>query len=87
MPPDKVIRMAAPDRKEPEFLKPRTLQLAPGEQHLIRIERLIAGARGKLEYIYVNAPGEYEVTASLRLTADERVVTVTGAPTRVKVGD
>ena len=85
LPKEGVIRISVPQAPEPDFLQPRTLTLAPGEQHIIHIERLIAGERGKLEYIYVNEPGEYDVTVSLRITADEKAVTVTGAPTRIKV--
>jgi hypothetical protein len=80
-----VIRIPVADAKEPEFLQPQTLQLDPGAQHIFHIDRLIAGARGRLEYIYLTEPGEYMLTAELRLTADGQLVTVTAAPVRIRV--
>jgi hypothetical protein len=88
IPEDGVIRMMAPQTQrpeEPEFMRPQALQLDPGKQHILHIDRLIAGSRGNLEYIYLTEPGEYTLTASLRLTADGHVVTVTGTPVRIKV--
>jgi hypothetical protein len=85
---DGVVRMGAPkaqEKEEPEFLRTQILQLEPGKKHTFHIDRLIAGSRGNLEYIYLTEPGEYTLTASLRLTADRQVVTVTGAPVRIKV--
>jgi anti-sigma factor RsiW len=85
---DGVVRMSAPkaqEKEEPEFLRTQALQLDAGKKHTFHIDRLIAGSRGNLEYIYLTEPGENTLTASLRLTADGQVVTVTGAPVRIKV--
>jgi hypothetical protein len=85
---DGVVRMSAPKaqkQEEPDFLRTQALQLEPGKKHIFHIDRLIAGSRGNLEYIYLTEPGEYTLTASLRLTADGHVVTVTGTPLRIKV--
>jgi hypothetical protein len=87
---DGVIRIKAPkaqELEEPEFLRTQPLQLDPGKKHILHIDRLIAGSRGNMEYIYLTEPGEYTLTASLRLTADGKVVTVTGAPVQIKVGN
>jgi hypothetical protein len=85
---DGVVRMSAPKAQkpeEPDFLRTQALQLEPGKKHILHIDRLIAGSRGNLEYIYLTEPGEYTLTATLRLTADGNVVTVTGTPVRIKV--
>jgi hypothetical protein len=87
LPDDGVIHIPAPAGEKPDFLRPQTLQLAPGKQQAIHIDRLIAGSSGKLEYIYLTEPGEYLLTARLTLTADGRVVTVTGEKVRIKVGN
>jgi hypothetical protein len=81
-----VLRIAVPDAAEPEFLKPQSLQLEPGKSHIIQIDRLIAGSRGNLEFIYLTEPGEYTLTARLRLIVDGQVVTVTAEPVRIQVG-
>ncbi len=88
IPEDGVIRIKVPQTQrpeEPEFMRPQALQLDPGKQHVLHIDRLIAGWRGNLEYIYLTEPGEYTLTASLRLTVDGHVVTVTGTQVRIKV--
>jgi hypothetical protein len=85
---DGVLRIPAPAADPPSFLKNQTLQLKPKEQHMIRVDRLIAGSQGRLEYVYLTEPGEYTVTAQLRLSADGRgVVTVTGAPVRIMMAN
>jgi hypothetical protein len=82
-----VVRLPASAGAALEFLQPRTLRLAPGEQYVFRIDRLIAGAPGRWEYVYLTEPGAYTLVARLRVTADDRVVTVASEPIRVKVGD
>jgi hypothetical protein len=80
------VRIPAPAAEEPAFLRPQALHLDPGQQHAIHIDRLIEGKRGHLEYVYLTRPGEYMLTARLRLTADGRAVTVTGEAVRIQVG-
>ena len=82
---DGVVRIPAPKADTPAVLRPQTLLLNAGKQHVFLIDRLIAGSPGKLEFIYVTEPGEYKLTARLRLTADGRAVTVTGETVRIKV--
>jgi predicted anti-sigma-YlaC factor YlaD len=84
---DGVLRLPADQAPAPEFLQPRSLQLEPGQRHVIHVDRLVAGSRGQVEYIYLTEPGEYTLTARLRLTAGGQVVTVTGTPVRIKVGN
>jgi Putative zinc-finger len=84
---DGVVRMPAGEAAEAMFLKPQSFQLNPGEQHVLHIDRLIAGSLGRLEYVYLTEPGEYTLTPRLRLTADNRAVTVTGETVRIKVGN
>jgi hypothetical protein len=84
---DGVVRMPAPDAATPRFLQRQTLHLGPGERHVVSIDRLIAGSRDKLEYVYLTEPGDHMLTAQLRFTADGRLVTVTGTPVRIKIGD
>ena len=55
-----------------------------GAEHIIRIDRLVAGSPGNLQFIYLTEPGEYTLTARLRVIVDGRVVTVIGTPLRVK---
>jgi hypothetical protein len=81
-----VIRLRAPGVAGPESLQLRTLRLAPGEQGVFRIERLIAGAPGRWEYLYLTEPGDYVLTARLRLTAGGRVTTLTSEPIHIRVG-
>lgn len=87
LPEEKVVRMPAPKAKDPAFLQPRTVELKPGEKHVLAIDRLIAGSPGNLDYIYVIEPGEFAVTASLRFTADGKAVVALGQPARVKIGE
>jgi hypothetical protein len=82
---DGVLRLPAPDADPPAFLRPQSLQLKPGEQHIFDVDRLVAGSAGRQEYIYLTEPGEYTVTAHMRLTADGKIVTVTSAPIRIRV--
>jgi hypothetical protein len=81
-----VARVPAVGVAEPAFLRPRTLRLEPGEHEVLHIDRLIAGAPGRLEYIYLTEPGDYTLTARLRVTAGGTVATVTSPEIRVKVG-
>jgi hypothetical protein len=87
LPADGVVRLQGPATPEPDFLRPQTLQLEPGKQHLIHVDRLIAGSRGKLEYIYVTEPGETTLTARVHLLVEGKTMTVTGQPVRIKIGD
>jgi hypothetical protein len=82
-----VLRIPAVGVAEPEFFHSQVFQLAPGDQLVFRIDRLIAGARGRLEYIYLTEPGEYTLTATLRLTAGGAVVTLESDTIRLKVGN
>ncbi len=84
---DGVVRIPVGETAEPMFLKPQSFHLGPGEQHVLHIDRLIAGSLGRLEYVYLTEPGEYTLTPRLRLTADNRNVTVTGEAIRIKVGN
>jgi hypothetical protein len=85
VPGEAVVRVTAPKAELPAALRPQTLQLEEGQRHVIHIDRLVAGSPGKLEYIYLTEPGEYKLTARLRLTADGRAATVTAEPVRIKV--
>jgi hypothetical protein len=60
-----VLRLPAPSREAPPLLRPQTLRLAPGASHLLPLERLIAGSRGHVEYVYLTEPGEYPLTVRL----------------------
>ena len=82
-----VVRIPVEAGTEPEFLQPRTLQLAPGERFEFHMDRLIAGSHGNLEYIYMTAPGDYTLSARLRVTAGGKSVTVGSEAIRVRVGD
>jgi hypothetical protein len=75
-----VVRLPAARVAAPEVLRARTFVLAPGEQYVFPIERLIAGARGRLEYIYLTEPGKYVLTARWRVTVSGQVVTVLSEP-------
>jgi hypothetical protein len=65
-----VLRLPAPDRELPPLPEPQTLRLAPGASHLLPFERLIAGRRGHVEYVYLTEPGEYPLTIRLRVRVD-----------------
>jgi Putative zinc-finger len=84
---DGVLRIAAPDADTPEPLREQTLQLEPGKELILRIDRLVAGSPGKLEYIYLTEPGEFMLTPRLQLTAAGLPATVTGKAKRIQVGN
>ena len=81
------MRIPAGESATANFLKPESFDLNPGDEHTIHIDRLIAGSLGRLEYVYLTEPGEYALTLRLRLTADNRLVTIAGEPIRIKVGE
>jgi|ERR1043166_6133574 hypothetical protein len=80
-----VLRMDVPNAEEPDFLHPATVQLDQGEKYIIRIDRLIAGSRGKLEYVYLTKPGDYELTARLRINVAGKTIVVSAPPVRIGV--
>jgi hypothetical protein len=82
-----VVRVPAVGVAEPAFLRPRALRLEPGQHEVLHVDRLIAGSRGRLEYIYLTEPGEYTMTAHLRVTAGGTVATVTSPEIRIKAGN
>ena len=84
---DGVIRIPVTMVPLPEFLKPRLLRLQPGERHVVRVDRLIAGSTNELEFIYVVESGEYLIDATLRVTADRKAISVKAPPTRVRIGE
>jgi hypothetical protein len=82
-----VVRIPAGETTKATFLEPQKFDLGPGAQHILHIDRLIAGSLGRLEYVYLTEAGEYTLTPRLRLTADNRAVTVIGETVRIKVGN
>jgi anti-sigma factor RsiW len=82
-----VLRVPATGAAEPEFLRRRVILLGPGEHEALHIDRLVSGSRDGLEYIYLTEPGEYTLTASLRVTAGGTIATVVSPEVRVKVGN
>jgi hypothetical protein len=42
------------------------VRLAPGEKHFLRVERLVAGARHQLEYVYLTESGDYTLILNVR---------------------
>jgi hypothetical protein len=87
LPVDSVIRIPVADAEAPEYLRPRQIRLEAGKKYVLHVDRLIAGSRGKLEYIYVTKPGEHLLTAKLHLTANAITVSVTAEPVRIKVSE
>jgi hypothetical protein len=49
-----------------EFRVPQELKLDPGKSHTIAVKQLKSGTRGVTHYSYWTAPGEYDLTATLR---------------------
>ena len=45
----------------------------------------VAGAPGKLDYLYLTEPGEFTLTPRLRLTADGQPLHLQGKAVRIKV--
>jgi serine/threonine protein kinase/WD40 repeat protein len=80
-----VLRIPATGEAEPEFLRPQTLRLEPGQIHLHRIDRLIAKEGDRLEYIYLTQPGEYALTARMPVMVGDRKLTVRSATIRFRV--
>jgi hypothetical protein len=80
-----VVRRPAARGVEPEVLRPRTIRLAPGEEHLFRIDRLVAGSRGHVEVIELTEPGNYTLTAQLLLPVDGRMMTLRSETMGLKV--
>src|SRR5207245_2871695 len=81
-----VVRVPAAGVEPPAFLRPRSIRIEPGGQEVVRLDRLIAGSRGRLEYVYLTEPGDYALTARLRVTAGGTVATVTSPQIHVLVG-
>jgi hypothetical protein len=85
-----VMRLPAPPGTEPRFLLPQTLRLRLGEGcdgFTLSIDRLESGSRRHLEYVYLTEPGEYVLTARLRVRIDNRPEVLTTGPIRVRVTD
>jgi hypothetical protein len=80
-----VVRLTANGAAEPTFFHPPPLRLAPGGVSTFRIDRLIAGTRGRLQYIYLTEPGEYDLAVRLQATVDGRSATVTSRTVRINV--
>ncbi len=79
-----VVRVAAPAAEVPAFLRPRALLLAPGQEYIFRMDRLIAGSPGRLEYLYLTQPGAYTVTPTLRALVNGAAVSVSSEPVSVQ---
>jgi hypothetical protein len=79
-----VFRSRAVGVDQSEIFKMGVVRLAPGQQQTIRFDRLIAGAPGRWEYIYLTEPGEYTIVARLTFTVADRLVTVVSEPLRVR---
>lgn len=67
-----VVRIPFTGAARPAYLQAQSHWLTPGQSHEIKIDRLIAGSAGRLEYIYLTEPGDCKVLARLRLWADGR---------------
>jgi hypothetical protein len=80
---DGVVRIPASRAATPAFLEQRSFELEPGQHHEIRIDRLIAGAPGEWEYIYLTEPGEYALRARLRIVAGGSPVTINSGIVRI----
>jgi hypothetical protein len=80
-----VVRLPAPGAAEPDVLRPHAFWLAAGAERVFRLERLIAGRPGQVEYLYLVEPGAYTVTVRWRLTLGGRVTALTGKPASVEV--
>jgi hypothetical protein len=86
LPAERIVRIEAPaNAEEPAFLRPEKLQLDVGAKHVFRVDRLIAGSRGKLEYLYLTEPGEVPLTARLRIAISGKAIVVTAPPVRIGV--
>jgi hypothetical protein len=81
-----VVRMPYVGDAKPAFLQSQSHWLAPGESQVIRIDRLVAGSAGRLEYIYLTEPGDNTFVARLRLWADGRPAIVESDPMHIQVG-
>lgn len=80
-----VIRLPTVSGIKPPVLEPRTLSLRPGETYNFRIDRLIAGSRGQLEYVFLTEPGEYTLIAHLQLTVAHTVTTLHSEAVQIRV--
>jgi hypothetical protein len=80
-----VVRIPYTGDAKPSFLQPQSHWLAPGESRVIRIDHLVAGSTGRLEYIYLTEPGDSKLVALLRLWADGHPAIVESNPTRIQV--
>jgi hypothetical protein len=81
-----VMRIPAPAAAEtPALLQAARFKLAPGEQRVLRLDRLVAGSRGNLEYIYLTEPGEYTLMPRLELQVNGMPLTAVGEPVRLAV--
>jgi hypothetical protein len=78
-----VFRAHAVGVDQSEVFRMGVVRLARGQQQTLRFDRLIAGAPGRLEYIYLTEPGEYIIVARLRFPVADRLVTVASEPLRV----
>jgi hypothetical protein len=81
-----VMRLPAIGAAEPDILRPRTVQLQPGEKFSLQLDRLVEGSRGHLEYVYLTEPGNYTLTARCRVIIDGAPAYVSSGFLFVKVG-
>jgi hypothetical protein len=79
------VRLPATRLEEPAFLHAQVKRLYPGEKLDVRIDRLIAGSRRRLECIYLTEPGAYTLSARLRLTAGGAATTLTSGTIRIQL--
>jgi hypothetical protein len=80
-----VVRIQAPAAPEPEWLHLPPRVVAPGGRYVVPIKRLISGARGRVEYIYLTEPGRYTLTAHLELTIGGTMQTLQSGAIHIRV--
>jgi hypothetical protein len=79
-----------------EFRIPKEITIEPGESHIVPIDSLRNGFRGRSNFSYWTKPGEYEIQATFKTgvappppgTTEQDgfgVVTLTAAPVEVRV--
>ncbi len=80
-----VVRLPAEQAAPPDYLHPQTRWLAAGARWTVPIDRLIAGAPGRLEYIYLTEPGDYTLTARLNVRVGRREQMLTSPRVSVQI--
>jgi len=80
-----VVRIPAHAAPTPAFLRARAVTAERGDPYVFRVDRLVDGRPGEVEYIYLTEPGDYTLLPRLDVIANDRVVTARSGAIAIRV--